>query len=159
MTNTARLLGVSASQLGEDLQSGATFSSLASQKGVSSGSLMRSIESDLQADAPQGVSALSVSQLTRIATSIANGIPPADAGRRPGGVSFSGGGGSSSGAAVQAQNNFSSLASTLGIDPGALLAQLTSGQDLSSLLSAPADTGYGTTIAASVTGVAVDRYA
>jgi hypothetical protein len=76
MTGTAQLLGVSTSQLGQDLQSGSTLSSLASQDGVSSSSLVSAIESDLQANAPQGAPALSSDQLTQMATNIANGTPP-----------------------------------------------------------------------------------
>ena len=48
MTNTAQLLGISTNQLAQDLQSGTTLSSLASKQGVSSSSLISSIEKDLQ---------------------------------------------------------------------------------------------------------------
>ena len=77
MTNTAKLFDVSSSQLDQDLQSGTTLSSLASQDGVSSSSLISAIESDLQANAPQGAEQLSSSQLQGMATNIANGTAPA----------------------------------------------------------------------------------
>jgi hypothetical protein len=76
MTDTAQALGLSTSQLGQDLQSGSTLSSLASQDGVSSSSLISAIESDLQSNAPQGAPALSSDQLTQMATNIASGTPP-----------------------------------------------------------------------------------
>ncbi len=81
MDSTAQLLGLSTSQLGQDLQSGTTLSSLASQDGVSSSSLVSAIESDLQSGAPQGASALSTDQLTQMATNIADGTPPAPSGQ------------------------------------------------------------------------------
>ncbi len=156
MTDTAKLLGSSASQLSQDLQSGDTLSSLASQQGLSSSSLITSIESDLKANAngPQGAPALSGSQLSQIATSIANGSTPSGTDQDHGAI-FAGGPTS-----VRAQSNLSSLANTLGTDPTTLLAQLSSGQDLSSLLSASSDAGYGTPILNSNTGgIVVDQYA
>ena len=77
MTNTAKLFDISSSQLDQDVQSGTTLSSLASQDGVSSSSLVSAIESDLQANAPQGAQQLSSSQLQGMATNIANGTVPA----------------------------------------------------------------------------------
>jgi len=77
ITNTAKLFDMSSSQLDQDLQSGSTLSSLASQDGVSSSSLISAIESDLQANAPQSAQPLSSSQLQGIATNIANGTGPA----------------------------------------------------------------------------------
>jgi lambda repressor-like predicted transcriptional regulator len=85
LTSTAQLLGLSTSQLDQDLQSGTTLSSLATQAGVSGSSLISTIESDLQANAPQGAPALPSSQLNQIATGIANGTPAAGAGQAPGG--------------------------------------------------------------------------
>ena len=81
MTDTAKLFGLSTSQLSQDQQSGTTVSSLASQDGVSNSSLTSAIESDLQANAPQGASAPSGDQLQQMATNIANGTPPAPSGR------------------------------------------------------------------------------
>ena len=77
MTDTAKLFGLSTSQLNQDLQSGTTLSSLASQDGVSSSSLTSAIESDLQSGAPQGAPAPSGDQLQQLATDIANGTGPA----------------------------------------------------------------------------------
>lgn len=162
LNDTAQLLGVSTSELNQDLQSGATLSGLASQKGVSSSDLISSIESDLKANAPQGAPTLSSTQLSQIATSIANGQPPVGGGQDLSGVSSSSPISSVGGTNARAENNLSSLASTLGIDPSSLLAQLNSGQNLSSLLSGNGngDTGYGTSIANSITGgLAVDTYA
>jgi hypothetical protein len=60
----------------------------------------------------------------------------------------------------RAQRNLERVASGLGMDPAALLAQLTSGQDARSLLSRAGDGGYGTSVAQSTTGgLAIDQYA
>lgn len=60
----------------------------------------------------------------------------------------------------RAQNNLATLAASLGIDPAKLLAHVTSGQSLTSLVSGDADSGYGTTIAKSTGGgIAIDQYA
>ena len=159
LTNTAKLLGVSPSQLSQDMQSGTTLTSLASQAGISSSSLLSSIESDLQANAPQGAPALSSTQLTTMATNIANGTRPAGGHHHHhhgGGISPT----DPSDAGSTAQTNLSTLADALGTDPATLLSQLTSGQDLTSALSSPSQTGYGTPLAASITGgVTFDQYA
>jgi len=184
MTNTAKLLGLSTDQLTQDLQSGTTLSSLASQDGVSSSSLISSIEQDLQANAPQGAQSPSSSQLQQIATDIASGV-------KPGGHHHHhhGGGGvnpfdptqstdpsvnpfdptQSTDPSVNplaapvtstAQSNLTSLASALGTDPSTLFSQLTSGQDLSSLLSSGAGAGYGSSLLnAGTGGIAFDQYA
>jgi uncharacterized protein YidB (DUF937 family) len=154
LTSTAQLLGLSTSQLSQDLQSGSTLSSLASQAGVSNSDLISSITKDLAANAPQGAPALSRTQLTQMATSIATGSAPS-------GTAWSSDSTSSSpsGSGVSAQSNLSSLASVLGTDPTTLLEQLTAGQDLSSVLSGSGETGYGTSVADSVNGgVAFDEY-
>jgi hypothetical protein len=60
----------------------------------------------------------------------------------------------------RAQSNLAMLADRLGMEPAALLAQITSGQDIRRLLSASAETGYGTSVAKSITGgIAIDQYA
>jgi uncharacterized protein YidB (DUF937 family) len=154
LTSTAQLLGLSTSQLSQDLQSGSTLSSLASQAGVSNSDLISSIKKDLAANAPQGAPALSSTQLTQMATSIATGSAPS-------GTPWSSDSTSSSpsGSGVSAQSNLSSLASVLGTDPTTLLEQLPAGQDLSSVLSGGGETGYGTSVADSVNGgVAFDEY-
>ena len=155
MTNTAQLLGLSTSQLSQNLQSGSTLSSLASKQGVSSTSLINSITSDLKANAPRGASGVSSRQLTQIATNIANGTAkPAGSPDGQGGTSLGGVG------SARAQSNLSTLAAAMGLDPSTLLARLTSGQSLSSLLSAGGKAGYGTSVASAATGgVMVDQYA
>ena len=111
---------------------------------MSSSSLISGIESDLTANAPQGVSAPSSTQLTQMATNIANGTGP---------------GGTGSSSSSTAQSNLSTLAQSLGVDPTTLLDQLTSGQGLSSLLSS-GDTGYGSSATDTYSGgVAYDEYA
>lgn len=171
MTSTAQLLGVSTSQLSQDLQSGTTLSSLASQANVSQSSLLSAVESDLQSHAPQGASALSSSQLTQIATNIANGTGPAggatqaqstaqiqSAGQTQSAVQTQSAGQTQS--TGQAESNLAYLASTLGSDPSDLLGQLVTGQSLTSLLSGPSAAGYGTSIAQTISGgVAFDQYA
>jgi hypothetical protein len=60
----------------------------------------------------------------------------------------------------RAQRNLEQVATSLGMEPGALLAQLTSGQDVRGLLSRTGDAGYGTPIAKSaIGGIAIDQYA
>jgi hypothetical protein len=60
----------------------------------------------------------------------------------------------------RAQSNLALLASSLGTDPATLLAHVTSGQDVRSLLSRSGDAGYGTSIADSgIGGIAIDQYA
>jgi hypothetical protein len=141
MTNTAQLLGMSTSQLAQDLQSGTTLGNLASKQGVSSSSLISSIEKDLQANAPQGAPASFSSVLDRIATNIANGTPQAGAGHGPGGAAFAGSGlFASSDVSAPAQTSLSSLAGGLGSDPSALLAQIAEGQAISSSQSVTSDT-------------------
>ncbi|MGA2470179.1 MAG: hypothetical protein ABSG64_05765 [Solirubrobacteraceae bacterium] len=159
LTNTAALLGLSTSQLRADMRSGTTLSSLASQAGVSSSRLVSAIESDLQAGASQAAPPLSLgAQVAAIATRIASGRAGAGDGGAP----------PSDGALAAAaetdssttQSNLSKVASSLGTDPGTLLAGLTGGEDLRSAFAAPGATGYGSSIAQSVGGgVLFDEYA
>jgi hypothetical protein len=63
-------------------------------------------------------------------------------------------------ASPRAQRNLERVATSLGMDPATLLAQLASGQDPRALLSRAGDGGYGTSIAKSTTGgIAIDQYA
>ena len=125
MKEVAKLLGLTGSELSSRLQSGKTLGSLASEKGVSGTELIKTIETELSTHKPQGAPALEPSQLTQIATSIANGTPPT-------GVGHIGG-------ASSTQGGSSTLAQTLGVEPSELLAQLEEGLDLSSLIPS---TGY-----------------
>ena len=122
MTNTAQLLGISTSALSSDLQSGQTLGSLASSAGVSSSDLLSAVESDLQANAPSGSSAVSGDQLQQFATNLINGT-----GGRP---HFGGPGGP--GGAPPAMTNTAQL---LGLSTSALSSDLQSGQRLGSLAS------------------------
>ncbi len=132
---------MSSSGLSSDVQSGTTLAQVAQQKNVSSSDLLASVEKDLQADAPQGAPSLSSDQLNQLATDIINGTQP-------------------SSTSSTATGNLSSLANAAGISPNLLLQQLSSGQNLSQLLSSPSETSYGSTLADSLTGgVAVDEYA
>ena len=141
LANTASLLGLSSDDLSSALQSGATLGDLAQEKGVSSTDLLSSVEADLTANAPADAPTLSSTQLQQIATSMIDGTLP-----------------SSSGPA--ASSNLQSLASSAGIDPTVLLQQLSSGADLSELLSSPGAAGYGSTLGGSLDGgIAVDEYA
>jgi hypothetical protein len=90
MTETAKLLGMSGSELTQQLQSGKSLSSIASNKGVSQSAVLKSVESDLKTNAPAGAPSLSGSQITQIATSIVSGKPPGGAGG-PQGVGGPGG--------------------------------------------------------------------
>jgi hypothetical protein len=129
MTEVAKLLGLSTSELTSELQTGKTLSELASKKGTSSTELIKTIESELTAHKPEGAPALPSSQLTQIATGIANGTPPPPP---PGGF---GGHNSTSGS----QSSQSTLAESLGIEPSALLKELEEGKGLSELVQ---PTGY-----------------
>ncbi len=133
MTEVAKLLGLSTSQLTNELQSGATLSELASKKGVSSTELIKTIEGELAAHKPEGAPPLSSTQLTQISTSIANGTPPPPPPGGLGGQDF----------ASAPQGSLSTLGKALGIEPSALLAQLEEGKDLGSLLKSTGYTGDG----------------
>lgn len=164
LTNTAALLGVNASQLRADMRAGASLSSLAAQAGVSSGRLISAIQSDLQApNEPQGAPPLSLgAQVAAIATRLAGGGAPAgDQVQAAAGTPAAATDDSDADAdASSTQTNLSLVASSLGTDPGALLAGLTSGADLRSAFAAPGAAGYGTSIAQSVGGgVLFDEYA
>lgn len=135
-TNTASLLGLSSTDLTSQLQSGTTLGELAQQKGVSSSGLLASVEKDLQANAPQGAPAPADSQVQQFATDLINGTRPSGDGHR-------------------ARSSLNSLASELGMDPGALLQKLSSGQ-----LLGGGSTGYGSSPTDSIDGgVAFDEYA
>ena len=118
----------------------------------------------MKANKPEGAPDLSETQMTEMATNIAEGRrtqgPPP--GPPPGG-SGSGSGSGDGGARVEA--NVSSLAQALGPDADSLLERLRSGADLASLLDGASTTaaGYGssaTSASAFVSGgLAVDRYA
>jgi hypothetical protein len=129
MTEVAKLLGLSTSELTSELQTGKTLSELASKKGISSTELIKTIEGELTAHKPEGAPALSSTQLTQIATSIANGTPPPPP---PGGF---GGHNSTSGS----QSSQSTLAESLGMEPSVLLKELEEGKGLSELVQ---PTGY-----------------
>jgi len=59
-----------------------------------------------------------------------------------------------------ASSNLSALSDATGVNSSVLLTQLSSGTDLSNLLEAPGQTGYGSTVAGTLDGgVAVDEYA
>ena len=125
MKEVAKLLGLTGPELSSQIQSGKTLNSLASEKGVSGNELIKTIETGLSAHKPEGAPALEPSQLTQIATSIAGGTPPT-------GVGHIGG-------APPTQGGSSTLAQSLGIEPGELLAQLEEGLDPISLFPS---TGY-----------------
>lgn len=148
MNELAKLLGLSGSELSGQLQSGKTLSALASEKGVSSSELVKTIETELSSRRPAGAPELSSSQLTQMATNIANGTPSAppssnDAG--PGGAE---------------QSNAATLAQSLGIEPSELLAQLEKGLDLGSTFGQTGYTNEGTTSQQiDASGVALNKYA
>jgi hypothetical protein len=150
MTEVAKLLGLGTSELTSELQTGKTLSELASKKGISSTELIKTIEGELTAHKPGRAPALASSQLTQIATSIANGTPPP---LPPGGF---GGHDSTSGS----QSSLSTLAESLGIEPSALLKELEEGRGLSGLVQ---PTGYSEDGSASqqvhAGGVSFDEYA
>lgn len=170
MTQTAQLLGISTDQLSTDqlstdLKSGSTLSSLAGTAGISSSDLLSSVETDLKANAPQGAPALSDTQMAQMASGIISGkgaggpgMPGAPGGA--GGLGIPRGMGGAGGASASTSSNLNSLADAAGMEPSELLSQLTSGRDLSALLGSASQTGYGSTVADSISGgVVLDQYA
>lgn len=148
MNEVAKLLGLSSSELSSELGSGKTLSTLASEKGVSSSELVKTIETELSAHKPEGAPELSASELTKMATSIANGTPPAPPSSLQQG---SGSGGHS---------NATTLAQSLGIEPSELLEGIEKGLDLGSLLGQSGYTNEGTSSQQLETsGVAFNEYA
>ena len=70
----AQLLGTTSQDLMNQMQSGTTLSDIASKQGVSQSDLINAIEQGLQSASPAGsTSAQSSSNLTSVATGIANG--------------------------------------------------------------------------------------
>jgi hypothetical protein len=57
----------------------------------------------------------------------------------------------------RAKSNLIALAGSLGVDPDALLAHVSSGQNIRSLVSATAEARYGTSITPGG-GIAIDQY-
>lgn len=144
MNEVAKLLGLSSSELSNQLSSGKTLSGLASEKGVSNTELVKAIETELSAHKPTGAPELSASELAQMATNIANGTGPAP-------PSGSGGAG---------QSKATTVAQSLGIEPSELLEQLEKGLDLGSLLGQSGYTNEGTSSQHSATGgVAFNTYA
>jgi hypothetical protein len=149
MTGTATLLGMSADDLRQAQRSGTTLADLATQKGVAKDDLVKSVAADLKANKPDGAPELSETQLTEMATNVAEGKRP----QGPHGPPPPRGGG---GDGDRAQANVSSLAEALGTDADTLLQKLQSGDDLTTLLRGA--TGYGSSLTVDG-GLAVDRYA
>jgi flagellar capping protein FliD len=129
MKEVAKLLGLTGSELSSQLQSGKTLHSLAAEKGVSGNELIKTIETELSTHKPEGAPTLEPSQLTQIATSIANGTPPSGVGQI--------------GHASSTQGESSTLAHKLGVEPSELLAQLEEGRELSSLVPSTGSTSDG----------------
>jgi uncharacterized protein YidB (DUF937 family) len=146
MKEVAKLLGVTGSELSSQLQSGKTLNSLASEKGISTNELIKTIETELSTHKPEGAPELEPSQLTQMATSIANGTPPSGVGHI--------------GRTSSTQGESSTLAHALGVEPSELLAQLEEGRDLSSLVPSTGYTSDGSGARqASSGGVAFNGYA
>jgi len=156
----AKLLGISTTTLQNDLSSGETLSSIASQAGVTSQTLISTIAQTLANNPPPGAPTLSSDQLTTMATDIANGVTPPQPGTGQGtGTSTTGSTtstSSSSGSSVQGVNTASrldELAQLLGIDPATLGSSLLSGTTLSQLLDGASSADAAGT---SSTGVSLD---
>jgi hypothetical protein len=158
MENTAALLGMSTDDLTTAEQAGTTLSAIAAQKGVSKDDLVNAIASDLKTDAPQGAPTLSDDQLTQMATNIADGKRPHRAGHHHHQQQETG---EAAGAQDdRSQQNLSSLADALGLDPSTLTAALNTDGGLATLLGNMGVTGYGTSEASTLTsGLAFDEYA
>ncbi|MGD1058917.1 MAG: hypothetical protein ABR992_16050 [Solirubrobacteraceae bacterium] len=160
MTEVAKLLGLSTSELSSELQAGKTLDELASKKGVSSSELIKTIEGELTAHKPEGAPALSSTQLTEMATSIAAGTPPSPPSGGPGGLGGTGGVAGAGSSTSGSQSSLSTLAESLGIEPSVLLKELANGAGTSSLLESSGYTGDGSSSQQSYAGgVTFDEYA
>jgi hypothetical protein len=128
----AQLFGESSQQLMSDLQSGKTsLSQLAQSKGISQTDLLNAIQQGLQQSSTQNGQQLSSTQVTNLATMIAN--------RVPGGHHHHDGGGTSSG------SSSANALSAVGQDVEQLL------QDLGTALSANGTTSTSATTDAATT--------
>jgi hypothetical protein len=146
MDGTAQLLGMSSDELQQAQRSGTTLTDLAAQKGVSKDDLVASIAKDMQANKPDGAPELDATQLTQMATNIADG-------KRPGGAGHGGHRHGGAGDGDRVQQNLSALAGALGTDTDTLLSKLSSGEDLTSWLgSLKSSTSYGSSAASTVSG-------
>jgi hypothetical protein len=149
MDATAGLLGMSSDELQQAQRSGTTLTELASQKGVSKDDLVASITKDLQANKPEGAAELDATQLTQMATNIADGVRPQGGPGGHGGHHHHGG----QAGGDRAAQNLSALASALGTDTDTLLSKLQSGGDLTDWLSSlRSPTGYGSDATGAVAG-------
>ncbi len=153
MDGTAQMLGMSSDELRQAQRSGTTLTELAGRKGVSKEDLVASIVKDMQANKPDGAPEIDATQLTQMATNIADGVRPtgpppgAGAGHRHDGD--------------RTEQNLSALATALGTDTDTLLSKLGSGDDLTEWLSSlRSSTSYGQDATSEVSGgVQVDTYA
>jgi len=123
LTSTAQLLGISTDDLATALRSGTKLSDLAAEKNVSKDDLVKSIAADLKANAPAGAPALDETQLTHIATNIADG-------KRP---SFHHGRHHRDGESVPDPPGLSAIASALDMNETDLLDALEKGTNLADL--------------------------
>ena len=146
MAPTAKLLGLSTSDLKQQVDSGQTLEQIADAQGVSKDDLLGSIKEGLKASKPDGAPELSEAQLTEMAGNIA-------AGKRPQGPPPGGPGG---GRRQSADDRLHGVADALGMDPQELLDQLNSGVDFKSLLGG--DGPYEAKTAYSGGGLQVDEY-
>lgn len=148
MEGVAKLFGMSSSELSSELKSGKTLNDLASEKGVSSTELIKTIETELAAHKPEGAPTLSATQLTQMATGIANGTPPSPPAGGPG-----------AGGSAEGSKATSTLAQALGVEPSALLEALESGTSLSSLIGQSGYSSDGSAAQQETSGgIAFDTY-
>ena len=133
LATASKALGMDADDLKTALAGGRTLADVAKSKGVAKDDLVAAIAKDMQANAPEGAPAVDDAQATEMATNLVDGTRAPHGGHHgppPGGPPPSDGTGT-----TRAQANLSDLASRLGLDPQALLAQLTSGTTLASSAS------------------------
>ncbi len=146
MNEVAKLLGMNGTELTGQLRSGKTLDSLASERGLSSAELLKSIEAELTAKRPEGAPELSATQLTEMAQHIASGTPPSPAGGQHDAAAGEGAGGT--------------FAQILGVQPSVLLEELEHGTDISSLLPQLGYTSDGSSSQSTdAAGIAFNGYA
>jgi hypothetical protein len=154
MTNTADPLDASNRDRDEDLRSGKTPTSLASQEAADAGSPAAGIESHFQLDPLLAGPATLGTPPSQPIAGTAEGTLPAATAADQRAIPL---GGPTS---ARAEKNLASLANQLGTDPDALLAQLNARQGISPLRAAGRDAAYGRSILDSNTGgIMVDQYA
>jgi lambda repressor-like predicted transcriptional regulator len=120
MSNVAKLLGMSVSDLKSKLESGSSLSDVAKQRGVSQDQLLQTIQGSLKAQDPNAIASSLNVAAQRIAA-------------RHGHHGHHGGGGPTPAAGTSSTTTLNSLASALGMNSSDLVSELKAGTPLSDI--------------------------